>query len=209
MAAFRLDGARLLIREWRAEDEPGFRAMVSDPVMMRYMGGGVPWPEARIAEFFARQERHLAAHGCCMGALVERSTARLAGVAGIQPMGKTSDFEVGWWVVRELWGHGLATEAGAAALRFGWEVLGLERIAAIAAPDNLASRRVMEKLGLRYQRQATGAELGLTVPDVEVVLYLATRPGTSGAAAETGPEARSTLPDHSHSIVPGGLLVMS
>ena len=163
---------RLLIRPWEPEDHAGFRAMVSDPEMMRYISAGLPWSEERIAEFFARQLRHLASHGCCMGALVERAGGnRLAGVCGLQPLGKTSEIEVGWWVVKDLWGRGLATEAGGAALRFGWEALGLERVHAIAVPENRASLRVMEKLGLRFARRATGRELGLAVPDVELVLY--------------------------------------
>lgn len=60
--------------------------------------------------------------------------------------------EVGWRLAREHWGHGYATEAGRAALEFGFERLGLEEIVAFTVPDNVASRRVMERLGMHHDR---------------------------------------------------------
>jgi RimJ/RimL family protein N-acetyltransferase len=173
---FSIETERLLIRPWEPRDDAGFREMVCDPEMMRYISGGLPWDEERIAEFHARQRRHLASHGCCMGALVERASGRLAGVCGLQPMRAGDEIEVGWWVAKRLWGRGLATEGGAAALRFGWDRLGLRRVKAIAVPENHASLRVMEKLGLRFERQATGRDLGLPAPDVALVVYSIERP---------------------------------
>ena len=56
----------------------------------------------------------------------------------------------GGWLASGLpfWGRGLATEGATASLRYGFEELGLDRIISIAVPENLASRRVMEKLGM-------------------------------------------------------------
>jgi ribosomal-protein-alanine N-acetyltransferase len=172
---FLIETERLLIRPWQPEDNAGFRAMVGDPEMMRYISAGQPWGEERIAEFFARQVRHLASHGCCMGALIDRMDGRLAGVCGLQPLGKTGEIEVGWWVVKNHWGRGLATEAGGAALRFAWDTLGLRKVNAIAVPGNRGSIRVMEKLGMSFVRHATGHDLGLVSPDVNVVVYAVER----------------------------------
>jgi RimJ/RimL family protein N-acetyltransferase len=173
---FAIETERLLIRPWEPRDDAGFREMVLDPEMMRYISGGVPWDEQRIAEFHARQRRHLVSHGCCMGALVERESGSLAGVCGLQPMRAGGEIEVGWWVAKRLWGRGLATEGGAAALRFGWQRLGLRRVKAIAEPQNRASRRVMEKLGLRFEREAAGRDFGLAARDVALVVYTIERP---------------------------------
>ena len=178
---FLIETDRLLIRPWEPRDDAGFREMVGDPEMMRYISGGMQWDEERIAEFHARQRRHLASHGCCMGALVERASGELAGVCGLQPLRVSSDLEVGWWVAKHLWGRGLATEGGAAALRFGWEQLGLRRVKAIAEPENRASLRVMQKLGLRFERLATGRELGLPSPDLQIVVYGIERPPSAPA----------------------------
>jgi len=170
-SGFRIETERLVIRPWEPADEPGFRTMVTDAEMMRHISNGAPWGDDRIDEFFARQRRHLATRGHCLGALVERATGRLAGLSGLQPMGTTADVEIGWWVMKDLWGRGFGSEAGAGALRYAWDTLGLERVTAIAAPDNRPSLRIMEKLGLRFERRATGRELGLAAPDVEVVVY--------------------------------------
>lgn len=190
---FRIETERLLVRPWEERDDAGFHAMVADPEMMRHISAGIPWSEERIAEFAARQRRHLAAHGCCMGALVERRSGRLAGVSGLQPLGSTGGFEVGWWVVKDLWGQGLATEAGAACLRFGWQEMGLRRISAIAMPGNRGSIRVMEKLGMRFDRHATSRDLGLAVPDLQVVVYAIDVPAApaSSWAARADPPAPS------------------
>jgi RimJ/RimL family protein N-acetyltransferase len=56
--------------------------------------------------------------------------------------------EVGWRLAAEHWGHGYATEGGRAALTFGFDVLGLSEIVAFTVPENVRSRRVMEKLGM-------------------------------------------------------------
>ncbi|HTQ79604.1 MAG TPA: GNAT family N-acetyltransferase [Thermoanaerobaculia bacterium] len=170
-AAFRIETERLVIRPWQPADEAGFRRMVGDPVMMRYISRGIPWSEERIAEFFGRQSRHLANRGFCLGALVARDSGELAGLSGLQPLGTTGEVEVGWWVMPELWGQGLGTEAGAGCLGYAWDTLNLRRVTAIAFPDNGPSRRIMEKLGMRFERQATGRELGLAALEVEVVLY--------------------------------------
>jgi ribosomal-protein-alanine N-acetyltransferase len=62
---------------------------------------------------------------------------------------------VGWELDPSVWGRGLATEGGRAALRYGFEVVGLERIISVARADNVASRRVMEKCGLVFQEEVT------------------------------------------------------
>lgn len=59
--------------------------------------------------------------------------------------------EVGWLLDRAYWGQGLATEGAAAAYRYGFREVGLDRIIGIVKPGNLASRRIMEKSGLRLQ----------------------------------------------------------
>jgi ribosomal-protein-alanine N-acetyltransferase len=52
------------------------------------------------------------------------------------------------------WGMGLGTEAASAALKYGFEVAKLERVVAVAKPENIASRRVMEKVGMNYEKDA-------------------------------------------------------
>jgi ribosomal-protein-alanine N-acetyltransferase len=71
---------------------------------------------------------------------------------------RRSEVEIGWAVVSRMWGRGLATELGRHAL-VSASGAGFERVVAFTRPDNQASRRVMEKLGLRYECDFTHAGL--------------------------------------------------
>jgi RimJ/RimL family protein N-acetyltransferase len=62
--------------------------------------------------------------------------------------------EVGWVIAADRWGEGLATEAAVAAIADAFDRVGLERIISWTTPDNLSSRRVMEKCGLTYRGRA-------------------------------------------------------
>lgn len=134
---------------------------------MRFVHGGTPYSEAEIDEFLARQARHNEQFDLCMGALVEKSTGRVIGVAGAQPMG--GDIEIGWWLARDVWGRGYATEAGRAAME---HVLSLRpRVAAIIDPANERSIAVVKRLGFRYEGRFTGEQLRHRKPEIVVNLY--------------------------------------
>jgi ribosomal-protein-alanine N-acetyltransferase len=85
----------------------------------------------------------------------ERASGKLVGEAGLnrEQIEGEPVVEVGWSMSPERWGEGFATEAGKAALDWGFERIGLRRIVSFTMPHNAASRRVMEKLGLRYERE--------------------------------------------------------
>jgi [ribosomal protein S5]-alanine N-acetyltransferase len=169
--SFRITTDRLEIRPWRADDRAVMAQLSSDPGMMRHMTGGRPWTEDELDGFFTRQAATLAEFGHCLGAVEERATGRVIGLAGLQYLGTTGELETGYWIARDLWGRGFAAEAARGALRHAFEVLDGPRVVAITDPENLASRRVMEKIGMTFQRRTTGAALGHRQPEIDVVLY--------------------------------------
>jgi len=171
---FRLETDRLLIREWQPDDRPALAGMATDPEVMRYVHGGIPFTEAQIDEMMRRQMRQAAEHGVCMGALAEKSSGRVVGVAGIQPLGTTGDLEIGWWLARDVWGRGYATEAGRAAMLHVLDMLKRPRVVAIIDPGNEPSRRVVDRLGMRFERRVTGAQLGHRLPEIVVDLFART-----------------------------------
>ena len=173
---FRVDSPRLYIRPWETTDRPMFARFVHDADMMRYIGRGRAWDEARIDAMFERQVMQLAGHGCCMGALVLKETDQLSGVAGIQPLGETGLFELGWWIWKDYWNRGLATEAALALKGYAFQVLELSQIVAIAEIPNKASIRVMEKIGMRYEGIRNAHELVERYTDMEVVYYVLDNP---------------------------------
>lgn len=168
-AMFRLETERLLIRPWEPEDEPAFTAMAQDVEVQKYVHGGKPFTEEEVRFWLARQGRNLADHGVCMGAMVEKASGQVVGVAGVQPMGK--DLEIGWWLTPPVWGRGYATEAGGAAMRHVLETLARPRVVAIIDPGNEASVRVVNRLGFQYDGRYTGAQLGHRLPEIVVDLF--------------------------------------
>lgn len=108
-------------------------------------------------------------HGLSMWAIIEKETGRVIGDCGlILVEGKGPEIELTYDIAWDAWGKGYATEAGRECLRYGFEELGLDRIIAITYPSHAASRRVMEKCGMRYEgcREYYGHEM---------VVYVMTR----------------------------------
>ena len=127
--------------------------------MARFLSAdGRPWPRERSVGAFEHFRRQWREHGFGPWAAVDRRSGRWLGQVGLnQRPGWPGPHkvEVGWELHPSVWGRGLATEGGRAALGYGFEVVGLERIISAARADNAASRRVMEKLGLAFQEEFT------------------------------------------------------
>jgi RimJ/RimL family protein N-acetyltransferase len=140
-----LETERLRLRPFREDDAPEVLRWLSTPGFTDFLGGA--WDAQRVATMIERARRHHAEHG--YGPLaVEDRAGTLVGRSGLAfHWAWPHDPEVGWWIAPERQGQGLATEAGAACLRYAFEDLGLRRVVSIALEDNVASRRVMAKLG--------------------------------------------------------------
>jgi RimJ/RimL family protein N-acetyltransferase len=164
-----LETARLRLLPWQPEDWLQLRPIATDPEVVRYISNGEPWPDERIREWAARQVAHFAKYGFCMWKLFDKRTNAMIGFCGLQPLEGTLEIEIGWWLGRAWWGQGYATEAAREALRDGFERAGLQRIVAIAMRENVASTRIMEKLGMTYERETTHRGFA-------VVLYAAEKP---------------------------------
>ena len=147
---------RLRLGCWRTEDCEAFRPIATDPRVVQYINTGAPWDDEQIREFVTRQMDHYEQHGYCMWRLIDKDSGELAGFCGLQPLALEGrpEVEIGWWLAVKYWGRGLAAEAAVCALQFGFEQARLPRIIAIAQPANRQSLRVMEKIGLTYERDA-------------------------------------------------------
>lgn len=170
--SFRIETERLQVRPWEAADRPVFERFVADAEMMHYMSGGRAWDTARIDAWLARQVRNLAKHDCCMGAAVLKQTGEIIGVGGIQPLEQAGIFEIGWWIWKDYWNRGLATEMARGFVAHAFNIMQLPRVVAIVDPPNRASIRVAEKLGMRHQGIRNAHELAERYPDMQVAYYL-------------------------------------
>ena len=156
-----LETERLLLRPWRVDDRDAFRPIATDPEVMRYITGGKPWADEQIDDFVQRQIQGLDRNGFCLWRLLWKQQAeRLIGFCGLQPwrdrpgleIGYHGVIEIGWWLARDCWGQGFATEAARMVLRYGFETAGLEKIIAVTHRDNKASQRVAGRIGLTFER---------------------------------------------------------
>jgi RimJ/RimL family protein N-acetyltransferase len=146
------DTARLRFRAVTMDDVDRFLALHEDPLMARFMGsydraGMVEWMQMGLDEWAER------GHGRV--AILDRDSGRFLGRTGLKYWPQFGETEVGWALQPEARGKGIATEAGAAALKWGFERFDLPFITAMIQPENTASVRVAERLGLRPQRTDT------------------------------------------------------
>lgn len=162
-----LETPRLILRRWREEDVAPMAAVHADPEVMRWIRDGSVRDEQQTRDGVQAWESEWESQGFGLFAVEIRSTGELAGFTGLS----VPDFlpevlpavEVGWRLGRSHWGQGLATEAAAAAVRFGFEERGLERIVSITQVGNDASERIMTKLGMRPVRETVNPTCGRRV----------------------------------------------
>jgi [ribosomal protein S5]-alanine N-acetyltransferase len=150
---FPLSTDRLIIREFRAEDEAAIQAYASDVDVTRDTAWGPNTPavtQAVLRTWIADQE-HWPRRSIPLAIELRAEHALIGGTgfSSINPDTQTGSF--GYVLNKNYWGRGLATEAARAVLRLGFEALDLHRITAECFVRNPASQRVLEKLGLRRE----------------------------------------------------------
>ena len=143
-----LETERLILDTWQVSDRIAFQPIATDVEVMRYITGGIPWTDQQVRSFVDRQVKLYEERGFCRWKLLAKPAGEMIGLCGPGFWRDDPDPEIGWWLARRYWGRGLATEAARAALRDALERARLERIVSIARPENTASIRIMEKLGL-------------------------------------------------------------
>ena len=142
---------RLRLRQFCEADLDAYARMTADAETMRWVGGQV-FTRAEAWRHIAYLLGHWALRGYGLWAVEEKATGRLLGRVGLYYPEGWPGLEVGWLLARDAWGHGYATEAGAAALDFGFRVLLAPRIVSVIHVENAASIRVALRLGERFER---------------------------------------------------------
>ncbi len=140
---------RLRLRRFSLADLDLLDRLNGDPETMRYMGG----PMSRARSEAMLRERILEDYerfpGLGIWATVERTSGECVGMHVLNHIQGETDVQIGYRLFPRYWGRGYATEMSVALIRYGFVELGLDRIAAIADPGNLASHRILEKCRLR------------------------------------------------------------
>lgn len=151
-----LETERLRLREFNESDVDNLVRLDSDPEVMHFITGGRPTPRHEIEEHVLPRflRYHLESPGIGCWAVEEKESNTFIGWFHFRPGdGHPIDQpELGYRLVRAAWGRGYATEGGRALIDNGFRELGISRVVAETMVVHSASRRVMEKLGLRPVR---------------------------------------------------------
>ena len=166
----------MVLERLRPEDLDDLCALLMHPRILPTL-----WPfptrltRDRVADLLRVKLEHWDRHGFGYWLARDRATGETLGRGGLQ-LSYAADLngvEVGWAIVPERWGQGLGTEMARAAVANAFGPLALPEVVAFSLPDNIASRRIMEKTGFRYEREIAHAGL-------PHVLYRLTAPVAGG-----------------------------
>ena len=164
--------ARLTLREFTFDDAGFIVLLLNDPGWLRHIGDrDVRTPDQARAYLrdgpLASQQRH----GFGLWAVCRRGHSEPVGMCGLVRRDGLDDVDIGYAFLPAARGQGLAREAAAAVLAHAFQTLKLARVVAITGPDNAASQRVLEAIGMRFERR-------FRVPgrDEDSLLYAAEAP---------------------------------
>lgn len=153
---FELLTERLLLRHFKSTDDNALHQSVfNDSEVMRFGDGpqSLEWTRAWIEHC---QQDYYEARGYGPFAVIERSTRLLIGYCGLfyfSDVNGQPEVELGYRLARSAWGKGYATEAAITARDYALTALGMKRLIAIIDPANIASIRVAEKLGMKFESE--------------------------------------------------------
>jgi len=145
---------RLLMRPFAESDLDDLAALYANPFVMRYIGRGTILSRQESLKRLKRMIGDLLADGFGMLAVIERKEKRLVGCCGLRKLDGSQELELGFLFEERSWGKGFATEAAKEVMRYAFSEMKLGKLVALIHPLNLAARRVLEKLGMKYIEQS-------------------------------------------------------
>jgi ribosomal-protein-alanine N-acetyltransferase len=148
-----IETERLLIRSLEVADASPLAAIWSDPDVTRHMGGPRDFADIRIG--LEEEARAGTQAEIVLWPVVEKASGRVIGHCGLleKEVDNLSEIELIYVLASDSWGKGYATEAASVLRDYAFDQLGLRRIIALIDPENPASARVAEKIGMEYERE--------------------------------------------------------
>jgi [ribosomal protein S5]-alanine N-acetyltransferase len=149
-----LETERLILRKFTEKDLPQLHEILSNPETMKF------WPAPFTLEQTQRWlNRSITANKLTRYAVILKENGELIGDFGFMrtEVNGVEENDLGYIFSKEYWGKGLATEAASTCLKYGKEILQLERIVASMENKNIASKRVAEKIGMKLEREFINA----------------------------------------------------
>jgi len=141
---------RLQLRAFEDTDAEAFFRLNSNPQVIRYTGEA-PCESIASAREGIRTHPDWPLYGIGRWAVIDKISGEVIGFAGLKCLTDLNEVDLGYRFLPQYWGRGLATEASIACVAYGFDELGLGRIIGITLPQNGASMRVLEKVGMVRQ----------------------------------------------------------
>ena len=148
-----LTTARLVLREFAADDAPFILELLNDPSWLRFIGDrGVRTLDDARAYLANGPQKMYREHGFGLWRVERKADSTVIGMCGLLQRPNLADVDLGFAFLPRHWGRGFAREAAAATLAHAERVGGLKRVVALTALDNERSIRLLEKLGFTFER---------------------------------------------------------
>ena len=143
---------RLLLRELTPEDAEHFFNLNQNPNVIKYTGDS-SFTSAEEARNFLKNYKDYERNGYGRWAVVDKSDHTFLGWCGLKYHEETLETDIGFRFFEEYWNKGYASESAAASLNYGFEKLSLPKIIGRAMAENTASIRVLQKMGMLFDRE--------------------------------------------------------
>jgi [ribosomal protein S5]-alanine N-acetyltransferase len=143
------------MRPIQVSDLDVLAAIWADPEVTRFLPSqGVPISRENTEKALQSFVTQWQQRGYGIWAIVENTSSfEMVGYCGLRYLSELDEVEVLYGLAKEYWGRGIVTQAARTSIFYGFNIANLDRVIAMAIPDNQASRRVIEKAGLHYERQ--------------------------------------------------------
>lgn len=145
-----LETARLVLREMVEEDAKNMFELNADPEVIQYTGN-VAFKDVEEAREFLLNYTHYKEYGFGRWAMINKEDQAFIGWCGLKYIPEVDEIDIGYRLFKKYWNQAYATEAAKACLEYGFNVLNINTIVGRARAENIASIKVLEKIGLVFK----------------------------------------------------------
>ena len=149
-----LETKRLYLRPLELSDLDTLANIYSDEEVMRFIASGKTISRANTEISITRWNEYETKHGFTNWAIIRKEDNAFIGKCGLSHLPDNSDVEISYILDEPYWGNGYASEIAEATLDYGFDKFVLKRIVALVYPQNNPSIKVLEKIGMKYEKEA-------------------------------------------------------
>ena len=146
-----IETERTILRHLTVDDAEAFYALNLDKEVLKYTGDQ-PFENLQTAKIFLINYDQYNKYGVGRFAVIEKVTSKFIGWCGLKYNPVKDEFDIGFRFFRDYWNKGFATETAKRCLDYGFNELGIVRIVGRAMKKNVASIKVLEKIGMKFKK---------------------------------------------------------